>query len=506
MAAFPGSPPPGRPLYACETIAMSSGLLVLALLAVSVSCGFAVSSVFFPRNSSASVVLKLGLSFGIWSGLTSMLFFVWSLIFNPTYYPHILLLLEVTIAVLAMVVVIRGKGTNPLAQEPAGHQRTDPSWWTIALVLVLALVFLYSLDSFMSTSGTLPYGQWDAWAIWNLRARFIYLGGTEWRNAFWPSLAWSHPDYPLLLPNTIAGMWAILGPTKAVPYLIAVAYFYSTALLLCGALWATRGINHALVGTIVLLSTPTFWLHASFQYADVPLSFYYLACCILLYLSHATRDAKLNYLLGFVAGLAAWTKNEGLSLLVSITIVSFIDAIVGVLRGAQRTSLLRLCRTLIGLAVPLMVILLFKIQLAPPNDLLGGQTVSTMLGKAATFARYLQIIRADALMFLKYGSGGTIPVLPLLIAYLLICGRAPLSLTEGASLRQGILMLILTFGQYMVVYVIAPNDLAWQLSTSLDRLFTHLYPSAMFLLFMIVANYPEHGHSLPLSERGKVQR
>jgi hypothetical protein len=69
-------------------------------------------------------------------------------------------------------------------------------------------------------SSTGLHGSWDAWAIWNLRARFL-LRAPDWTQAFTPDLGWSHPDYLLLVPLTVMRLWAWLGvETPWIPFLL----------------------------------------------------------------------------------------------------------------------------------------------------------------------------------------------------------------------------------------------------------------------------------------------
>jgi len=65
----------------------------------------------------------------------------------------------------------------------------------------------------------MPHGETDAIAIWNLRARSLLRGGREWAAVLSPAIGWSHPDYPLLLPLTVARLWSYAGSeTTAVPH------------------------------------------------------------------------------------------------------------------------------------------------------------------------------------------------------------------------------------------------------------------------------------------------
>ena len=49
-----------------------------------------------------------------------------------------------------------------------------------------------------------PQGNWDAWSIWNLRARFLAAGGIVAHRAWSPLLSSTHPEYPLLTSAFVA--------------------------------------------------------------------------------------------------------------------------------------------------------------------------------------------------------------------------------------------------------------------------------------------------------------
>jgi hypothetical protein len=128
-----------------------------------------------------------------------------------------------------------------------------------------------------------PHGDWDAWAIWNLRARFFVRGGQFWKDAFSSQLAWSHPDYPLLLPGIVAMLWTLAhtGSTAA-PIGVAFLFGLGTAGILTSTLGILRGKAQAFTGGILLIGTVSFTGNAANQYADIPLSFAMLASLALL--------------------------------------------------------------------------------------------------------------------------------------------------------------------------------------------------------------------------------
>ena len=90
---------------------------------------------------------------------------------------------------------------------------------------------------------------------------------------------------------------------------------------------------------------------------------------VLLCLHDRSQSGNFNFILlaGMTAGLAAWTKNEGILFLAAIIAARFVT--VARPRGL-RAYLRELRHFVIGLAPPLAVLIYFKVALAPPNDLL----------------------------------------------------------------------------------------------------------------------------------------
>ena len=124
-----------------------------------------------------------------------------------------------------------------------------------------------------------PHGEWDAWAIWNLHARFLFRGGDEWRTLF--QIDWSQPAYPLLMPASVARVWAYAGhETTLGPALVALAFVIATVLLVMTALDLNR--RRAWIAGSLLIGAGGFLAQVSSQCADVP-----LACFIVATLSVA---------------------------------------------------------------------------------------------------------------------------------------------------------------------------------------------------------------------------
>src|SRR5262249_1716831 len=128
-----------------------------------------------------------------------------------------------------------------------------------------------------------PHGGWDAWAIWNLRAKFLVSD---------PALAWSpqlgsttHPEYPLLLSAFVARGWALSHSwTQSVP--IATSYICWLALvtLVAGGVSALRGRTLGLLAGLVVATSPAVLHQVPTQLADVPLAAYCAGAVIFLLL------------------------------------------------------------------------------------------------------------------------------------------------------------------------------------------------------------------------------
>jgi len=320
-----------------------------------------------------------------------------------------------------------------------------------------------------------PHGGWDAWAIWNLRARFIFLGGEFWRDAFSPLLSEIHPDYPLLLPGLVARGWTYIGRDAVfLPAVVAVFFTVSTIGLLASAVALLRGPLQGILAGIALACTPIFLRHGASQYADVPFGYYMLSTFALLHLAKSPENRRVMLLAGFTAGLGCWTKNEGVILLVGLAAGWFVYSLFS---SARRQEVRRAGWFITGALPPLVALAYFKLALVPPNDMVNEFDMAAVFHRIADPARYLEVAAAvarEAIFQLH---------LPLLAAYLLFLGVSIRKGERGAVLRLwGSLSLI--FAAYFFVYVITSKPLAWHLDTSLSRLMTQLYPSLLLSFFL----------------------
>ncbi len=467
-------------------------ILQLALVLLLPLLGTLPALLSFERlRSPRDALLYLLLGSGAGIGLTSAAYFAWSLLFNPAaHLGWFWGLLAALYALLGVAWVRRARlGSGWFAWQPAAR----PGWAVLGLGTLLGVIACFSFAAFVLSVQAEPRGGWDAIAIWNAHARFMYLGHADWLVAFSPQRdGFSHPDYPYLLPGILALGWSILGKMLyAVPNLVALFYTFASGGLLLLGLARLRDLRQGLLAAIVLLSAPEFILIGSKRIADIPLGFYILAVCLVsaLYLREGSSQPKLLALTGFLMGCAIWTKNDGWNLLLAFGASWILAAFL----ARQSARLLReIPWMLLGLAPLLLLVIYFKFAIAPPGDLTG---LAIQQGPAALFGRLFDVERyrvtlawfADQLWVL----GGWKVSLPLLAGlYLALNGLERQARRSREALTLGIFLVLALLG-YFFVYILTPHDLVWHLSTSLVRLLMQLLPAFLLFLFYIANPVPD---------------
>jgi hypothetical protein len=466
---------------------MIPGLILSFVLAMLM--GLAVVTLLWPhRRLQADLLMKASLATGLGLGATSCLSFL-CLVAARGHLDNLPVAEIVVLAVLVACAVLRH---SPEKSALARLKETGP--WTLAAPAAALAVFLMGAATFALDSACWPHGDWDAWSVQNLHARFLYRGGEQWASLFSQPLSWSSLDYPLLLPGSVMRSWVFAGgETVAGPILVAFVFAAGACLLLFSSLAILRGKLRASLAAIVLAGTPFFIGHAAAQYADVPLAFFYLATLVLLCLADREKEGGrgLLALAGLACGMAAWTKNEGLLFIICVLLPR-----IWILtrKSGARTCWSRMWPFLAGLAPVMLIVLFFKARYAPPNEIVGPAGRASAVEWILTPSRYVVIGKwflKHAFTFGRWDELRFIPVspVPLLLGALVLFGiKRDAGELQGA--RAAAWTLGLTLAGYFCVCLITPNALDWQLSTAGGRLLIQLWPSALFVFFMVIRDPP----------------
>jgi hypothetical protein len=324
----------------------------------------------------------------------------------------------------------------------------------LALWAACGLAALVVTALFVEHSIRYPDGGWDATAIWNLRARSLFAAPDRLAEVFSPELGAQQPDYPPLLPGLIAHLWRGLGNhTPVVPIALSFLFAAGGALALGSAVSARRGPVLGVAAVLLLLGTPDLLILAWNQYADLKLA-------MLLLLAVVLATDRSFAAAGVLAGLGALTKNEGLleagTLGLSVLIVF-----------GRRAAL----RFALGAAVPLALLLHFKLRWAPPNGLVAGTSARDVLLRAPR--RIGLVARGFAAQLFDFAHWGCA------LAFATLCHAAGFRGRQRGSVAA--VFVALTLPIFFGIYLATPWDPSQHIATSLDRLLFQLWPSIIFL-------------------------
>lgn len=436
------------------------------MLAAALFGGFACGRALWPdaRRWTQDDWIRLALAPLLGAGLAGSIFFLLRVLLQL---PPAAAVAALPLAVALFVALAWWRGAN-LEKPPASVMPPAPRW----LWAIFGIAAALSVASFLMLAAAAPHGEWDAWSIWNLRARFLFRA-QDLSSAFSAQLAWSHPDYPLLLPSANALLWQA-GGSESLGASGALALFLSIGAIAAplAVLWRLRGPALALTGAIAIMSASSLVRVGASLYADVPLAaFAVAACAILVYGLEYDSGPGPFLLAGLLTAFTALTKNEGLLFFIAIT---------GGWLAAMR-SFRRFPWFAAGAALLLGGALYFKLRIAPPNDLINAAATVSLQARLMQPGRYWDTFWGFVAESLTFGNILLPPLVIFGIWLALVRFRHPLG---GASLLPLYAVAVQIVG-YFLVYVGASNDLDWQINTSMSRLLLHLWPLFVFGIFLV---------------------
>jgi len=437
---------------------------LLAAFAVALSGAAAAS--FTGTRGALRRALAVLFGLGIWSAAWAVALFAYGAD------PRVRLAKDALLAAVALAVLVfqRRRGSPRDPGQPLQGAETS-RWLPASAVAAAALATVFFLEHTLRY----PDGGWDAWAIWNLRARFLARAGDGFRAAFSPELLfWTHPDYPLLLPGILAQAFLLAGEEPLwIPAAIAYAFAALTVVLLGAAVRELRGPGWGALAALALLATPCFVGFAANQQSDVPVGAFLLAAGALSAMAVETGRPRLLALAGAAASLAAWTKNEGLVYLLALAI-----ALLAVRWAAFPERLRGVIRFGCG-ALPVLALLAwFKLRVAHANDLLSQASLEPLLDARRWAELFGALLRR--VVFFQSWSLWLVAELVVLIA---VVPRLP----PRASSRVLALAVALALSAAAVVYMLQPHELVWFVRASSDRVLVQLWPSIVLATVLSLA-------------------
>jgi hypothetical protein len=333
-------------------------MLILPLI-VATSIGYLFISLLFKNIRPFSSTLQVSLSIGLGLGLVSLLTFLSFLLIGQYNRLFICVVTILILIILLTLNVIFSKNT-PYAQKSVLKH--------FSLISILSVFpwIIFFLTCTLSAN-LHPYGEWDAWALYNMKTKFLLFGGTSWK-AIFNELHWStQPDYPLLLPLFNTWSFALLGQNLLkIPYLTSIVATFSCGFLLQTGLKKYTSPLVGFLALVFLLANPFYVYLGTSQYADVLLGYYLLAGFVAITLLFREQDARYAVILAIILGLMTFTKNEGIAIasILSLLVVTYLWIEKSFDQKFKKTATKSF---LIALILAISLTLYFKLALAPRN-------------------------------------------------------------------------------------------------------------------------------------------
>ncbi len=344
------------------------------------------------------------------------------------------------------------------------------------------------------------FGGWDARYFWSLKAKFFFRDPAEWKSMFHPALAWSHTDYPLLIPGAWAWGWNTLkAETLAWPAIVDYVFVSSMVLLVLWYVGSFISVWGGMLAGAFLLNLPALQFWSTGHCADIPLSFYMSASALLLIMGLRIRRKESLLLCGFLAGLAAWTKNEGGFFLMimgaCLVLTQLLDR-----KAKFRERVFSLVYFGLGVALPFLCTFYLKFFL----DHAGNEFINTHREPADFLHLMTDGKRLQHLGGVYWSLATSITIWNAL--WLLFLGG--LVLGARRVVRSDIwipaFMVLAVHIIYFCVILITPYDFELQISTTIARLPLHITPLALVFVFEVFGRLPGPPEAQP--QEGKAFR
>jgi len=397
-------------------------------------------------------------------------------------------LISVSVAALAIfcaaAVIARRQPTTGNRQRPV-----RPHVFDVLTILTIAGYTLFAT--------LVPLWEWDFWAIWGLKAKaFLEIGAIDWRflESHWNTFL--HPDYPLLVPLNFDFVALAAGWSDRWFGLLFVAW--GMALLLIIRAMAAREMT-PFYASLLTFGLAGIALSTNIGLAEGALIAFGSAGVLFLRTGMLDDDTASWRNGALLLGFAANCKNEGMALLVAVTIAVLLvswsrglavsrenDDVAARPRNRATARLLSLIPAY-ALAAPWLVL---RATHALATDIAGGALVRIM----TRLPHAHQILGYLAAKLYK--------------PWFWVAILAGILIAPAAARRREAFVLLVTAIQlafFAGAYFATPHDIHWHVLTSWPRLTAQIAVPITFVVFMMLANSLRGGEDAPHAEVGSDQ-
>ena len=322
---------------------------------ISLLIGYLILHLLPADDEKTDPLIELFLSAGLGIGISAITVFLNFILFARLYQNFVIAVnLTILIALIAAFVLNRRLSERLLSSIKNWRAKQ----FAPLLILIIVSVPLWIHGHFYR------YGGWDAWAVWNLKAIFLFEGGDQWRNLFDPILWRSSQHYPLFLPFMNVWGWSFLSePDTQVPVFTAFIFTFLTMGLLWRGLREQTNQKISVLSIIAILTLPFYIKISLSQYADIIVGFYLTASLYCFLKAKQLSSIRFAVLGGLFLGFLSFSKPEGL---VSAGVLVLLSCPYFLFK--KKTPKRVLIAILLTAAVAVIPTVLFQLGFAPKNQ------------------------------------------------------------------------------------------------------------------------------------------
>jgi hypothetical protein len=413
-------------------------------------------------------LLRFGLSACLGPGVMGMILIALSMLgFTPTRTSIATLTI---LAAISIVAAAWRKKTDAPPKFPARSRLSSVQrWW----LMFCALLIAFAIGMTAWNAFIFPTYEWDAFSIWQLKAKVLYLQPMVPRPAYFSdvTLSYSHLRYPLLVPMISAGVHAMTGDYQDESGQAAfLLMFIGLGATVFAAVRERRDAIAAATTTALLLTIPLAMRYAAAGTAEMALDAFY--GCSLICILNYQRDETRNWLIlaALFSGFMTWTKNEGTAM--AAINLSIIAALI-----PKPFSSRKLFGDFAFLAIVAAMFIPWLIWShglpRTDEDYAGHFSIGRIVSH---FSDIPLILKTMGLEFMRFRDFSGFWIVLILLA-----------ITNPQQFRARPvwtlwLALLLHAAAYVLVYMITPLNLVNLMQDSLDRLVLHFTPAAALLI------------------------
>ena len=466
-----------------ELMAFAACCLYLLLIVLT---GYVLISLIHPAKRMGVVPLA-GLAAAVGAGTVGSLLFWASLMgFVPSRR------LLAVLCCLAAVGWLLLKRKNRLIQvQFLASDHDKPNGWLVALLLVMGAGLALMVTGALAT----PLTEWDSLAIWGLKAKVLAHEALRPVPDYFHdlTLSYSHLDYPLMVPFLTAGAYAAMGTVDDQTGKLVSLFLdlLMVPLLYTGLRWKLPRLPAVCLCAILTL-LPVMFRYAGVGCADLPLAMFYTGG--IFYAAKWIEEQQRHDLILAIlfSAFAAFTKNEGLvlALTIGLVILGF-----GLGRG-QRRAWAGGMGFFAGLLAINAAWLIWRGDLPRTHEDYGSKLSPAIV--IANLPKLKQILPVMAVQTVEFPCWG---MLWILLGMMTLLGWR-------AFARRHVLAVWMLLAQHLMIYALVYSVTPWEfsalVSVTMDRLLLHAVPAVILLIGWHWASLAEAVNPSPL--HGEARR